>query len=283
MASTLPDRFRALPASPFADALRLRAGSLRDYAALAEHHYKAKRPATATRVLTLACDQPDVAGRFLRLAGADPPEPDRSRCERVVGVLVESMPALQCRLREAALDGRYASVCDEKARAALLNEEVRCISRVVVHPQWRGLGLAVRLTREAVNSATTVYTEALAAMGRVHPFFEKAGMTAYRRPAHEFDARLTAAMHAVGLDPVDLASSARLSRRVDELPDPKRDWLLGELHRWYRVVFGRARKRSADPGDHWRAARSRLLTEPVYYVHANRAPEPNDGRSTRPT
>lgn len=62
---------------------------------------------------------------------------------------------------------------------ALLNAEVRCISRVIVHPSFRGLGIGVGLVRHALDTATTPYTEAIAAMGWVHPLFEKAGMEAF--------------------------------------------------------------------------------------------------------
>jgi predicted N-acetyltransferase YhbS len=54
---------------------------------------------------------------------------------------------------------------------------VRTIARVIVHPQFRGLGVAARLVRRICNECPTRYVEAFAAMGDVHPFFEHAGMT----------------------------------------------------------------------------------------------------------
>jgi len=53
------------------------------------------------------------------------------------------------------------------------------ISRVVVHPIYRGCGLAVRLVRHALRTARTSRIEALAVMGAIHPFFELAGMKCY--------------------------------------------------------------------------------------------------------
>lgn len=96
--------------------------------------------------------------------------------------------------------------------ARLLNSEVRCISRVVVHPQWRGLGLAVKLVRHALETMTTPYTEALAAMGRVHPFFKLAGMAEYRRPALKDRRRLLDALRYCGVEPWELASEERMGR-----------------------------------------------------------------------
>ena len=51
------------------------------------------------------------------------------------------------------------------------------IGRLIVHPQFRSIGLSTWLVRTMCARATTRYVEAFAAMGRVHPFFTRAGMT----------------------------------------------------------------------------------------------------------
>ena len=147
---------------------------------------------------------------------------------------------------------------------------MRCISRVVVHPQWRGLGLAVRLVRHALATAVTPYTEAIAAMGKVHPFFEKAGMTAYHRPPLESTARLMAALARVGIEPVDLALYDKTQRRISALPEPDRRWFYKELNRWHKRTFVRFCYRSDDPVRQLRDAQRQLLSQPVYYLHHNR-------------
>lgn len=230
------------------DDLTLREGDAADYAALAEHHYRAQRPVTMTRVLVLEHEASSVCGRFLGRRG----EVQR------VGVLVESLPALACVLRDWALGDRYARVRDRSLRASLLNREVRCISRVVVHPQWRGRGVAVRLVREALATARTRVTEALAAMGHVNPFFERAGMAAHTRPPHERDARLAAALRCVGVAVEELAAADAAWRKILALPQTQREWIESELSRW-------CGKPQAGE-DALRAARGRLLCEPVYYV-----------------
>ncbi|MEE9211797.1 MAG: hypothetical protein V3U29_04000, partial [Phycisphaeraceae bacterium] len=169
-----------------------------------------------------------------------------------------------------ALSGRYGVWRNASQRARVLNAELRCISRVVVHPQWRGLGLAVRLVRASLDDPQTIFTESLAAMGKVHPFFERAGMQAYHRPPHVFDDRLIAALGACGFDAVDLATLDRTLERIHALPEAQHSWLLGELHRWYRRTFGRSCKHSTDPAEQLRAARQRLLCEPVYFLKDNR-------------
>lgn len=268
------------------DDLIVRAGDASDYAALARHHYLANRPATMTRVLAIEDRSPTVRDRW-RAMGGNPEEAEPSASAtggRVAAVLVESLPALSCAMRDAALPGRYTG-WRRRASARLLNEEVRCISRVIVHPQFRGLGLAVRLVREALATAATAYTEALAAMGWVHPFFRRAGMTEYRRPPHARDQRLLDALRAAGIEPWELAAPARLRRRLagaadaaderraacdaadgDAPVEPDAAALFAhELGRWA------GRRRSFE--EQLDLARRRLMVEPVYYLHTAATPE----------
>jgi len=263
--NTLTDRFHKLPAPSPAEALHARLGTRADYKQLAGFHYLANAPFSIERVLVLEDRRPTVAARF------NPQSTIRnSKC--IVGVLIESLPALSCVLRDQALGGRYRWD-DRGAAARLLNREVRCISRVVVHPQWRGLGLAVRLVRWALDTATTPYTEALAAMGRVHPFFERAGMTAYRRWPLAKDQRLLDALRYAGLEPWALARVDAMTKRLENPDDSLRSLrprsgqassglLRRELRRW---AGGRLTLRQQ-----LELARDRLLCEPVYYLHGPR-------------
>ena len=255
--TTLPQRFHSRTAAALEDSLLLREGDVTDYAALAEHHYLTARPATMTRVLVLEHAAPSISARFGR-ADAAP---------ALVAVLVESLPPLNSALRDWAMHNRYGSLRDLKARAAVLNREIRCISRVVVHPQWRGLGLAVRLVHHALATAITPVTEAFAAMGHVNPFFEKAGMIGHRRAPHAFDRRLLDAMATAGLAASQLTMPATLIAAIAQLTAPMRRLITRELVRWHRQTVGRRRDSGHDLPTIVRAARDRLLLEPVYYVH----------------
>lgn len=258
---TLCDRFRRLPAIELDKQLTLCPGAIHDYDALSQYHYRAGRPATAARVLVLKHNRPTVADRYQR----------RPARVGVVAVLVESLPVLQCRQRDWALGDRYKPITRPRQRAMLLTAELRCISRVVVHPQWRGLGLAVRLVQAALDDPQAPFTEAIAAMGKVHPFFEHAGMTAYPRPPHRHDARMVAALEKAGFDLLDLARLSHLLGSINALSGSTRRWVRHELHRWYRQTIGRSRQHSTDPRDHLLLARQQLLSEPVYYFHVNRS------------
>ncbi len=67
---------------------------------------------------------------------------------------------------------------DKSYRDKLLfaNANLRTITRVIVHPTFRSAGLAVAIVKRLCEHCLTRYVEAMAKMGRVHPFFERAGM-----------------------------------------------------------------------------------------------------------
>lgn len=259
---TGPDSLERSRPDTLDEPLRLVRGDAGDYRALASFHYRAQRPATMTRVLALRHDRPTAVGRYL----------DRRGERQTVGVLVESLPTLSCAMRDAALHNRYRPL-PPRPRAALLNDELRCISRVIVHPQWRGLGLAVRLVRAALDDSATRYTEALASMGRVHPFFERAGMTAYPRPPLPADARLTTALERAGLRPIDLASIQGTHQRIEKMSPVDHDWLMRELRHWHRNRH-RSNLAEGNLDTLLRAAQQRLAFEPLYYLHDNGKTKP---------
>jgi len=57
-----------------------------------------------------------------------------------------------------------------------LNQKLSIISRVVVYPKYRTIGLGSKLVRETLSLAGTPYVEMVAVMAKYNPFGEKAGM-----------------------------------------------------------------------------------------------------------
>lgn len=246
------------------DEVHIEQGERADYRALSAFHYKSSHPGAVTSIVRMTHRAPTVVGRYLQ----------RRDETRVVGILVRSLPHLCCRLRNIATENRYAGmrILDS---AALLNREVRCISRVVLDPQWRGLGLAVRLVRYALEHPEPTrpplaYTEALAAMGRVSPFFERAGMVRYERPlrSRAEHARLLDAMNRVGLEPPMLASRALVHNRLQQLTPDDQRWFEAELRRWRRAAgrTPRAQLEAMSLNELLLAARDMLMVVPVYYL-----------------
>ena len=254
----LSQRFEALGRDAQAPVPAIEPGTRDDYLALEPHHYRPGHPMTMMRILTIRDRRPTPADRYL----------SQRATPRPIAVLIESLPSLSCRMREAALGGRYGHL-SPKPRSALLNEELRCISRVIVDPRWRGLGLAVRLVRHALSTASTRYTEALAVMGRISPFFENAGMTPYPRPPLPTDERALAALRSADIDPRMLVLPSAMAGSIDAMDQPRHRWLLGELTRWYRTAGGRGAQRTPELPDILAAAQQRLLARPIYYLHEN--------------
>jgi len=193
--------------------------------------------------------------------------------ERVVGVIVYAMPVPNVRLRNQATGGRYTGWSDRGTALRLLNAEVRCISRVVIHPQFRGMGLATELVERTLGQAGTVLVEALAAMGRVNPFFERAGMGRYEGPGSLAGERVRAALEAVGLEAWGGEAGCRgeeggVWRAVARLGQVERDLLEREMRR-FCVGRGRRGRRLAS-GEFDEAMVDyvvrQALVRPVYYL-----------------
>ena len=267
--TTLLHRFHAIDQNDRCVQSAITQGCRADYLALKAHHYRPGNPMTMTRILTIRQTALTAADRFLNRAAKPAP----------VAVLVESLPALSCRLRDEALNGRYGHL-RPKPRSALLNQELRCISRVIVDPRYRGLSLAVQLVRHALATATTRYTEALAVMGRVSPFFERAGMIAYERPALESQQRALAALRFAGIEPNQLAMPSLVQERIEALAISSKQLLTQELTRWYRTGAGRTALKQPSLMDVLAAAQKNLLASPIYYLQENTHVQLNSAANT---
>jgi len=105
-------------------------------------------------------------------------------------------------------------------------------------------------------------------MGRVHPFFERAGMTAYPQPPTPAAERLRAALEAVGIDRRARRSGAALEAALEALPPDRRRLALREIERWARGYLG-AKNHRANRPDRRRAlalVARHLDAAPVYYL-----------------
>jgi len=89
-----------------------------------------------------------------------------------IGLCVFASPAraLKQRSRFFGLSGGWSRV-----RLQALNQQLVTLSRVVLHPTYRGAGLAAAFIRASCQSCTWPWIEALAEMGHINPFFERAG------------------------------------------------------------------------------------------------------------
>ncbi len=219
--------------------LRLRPGTIHDYDALGAFHYRAGRPATFVRVITLR-------------AAAD---------ALPAAVLVVSMPTLNGAWRRAAFPemARLLDANDKRAIARWINANLRTISRVVVEPRWRGLGLAQRLVRSYLRRPLTRCTESVATMGAYCPFFVAAGMIEHPCAMGPREARLARLLAREGVRVESLGEAVRRSARLAQ-----------DLRRWARSSRRTQRVACGDIAGIVRAAQSALLARPIAFTHVSR-------------
>jgi ABC-type lipoprotein export system ATPase subunit/GNAT superfamily N-acetyltransferase len=127
-----------------ASEMRIEEGTTRDWRELAGFHYRSHMIAAPRKIFCL------------------------KRGEELCGVIVYTYPG-------AAASGRRLVMPPMDMHE--LNRRVSQISRVVVHPKYRTIGLGVKLVHETLSRCGTEYVEMSAVMAKYNPFAEKAGMT----------------------------------------------------------------------------------------------------------
>jgi ABC-type ATPase with predicted acetyltransferase domain len=125
-------------------------GTPRDWDAFAKWHYRSHCIGFVKRVVLLKHGPTPVA----------------------VCVFCTPAASLSLRSRFFGLKGRRT-----KQSMRALNEQLWLLSRVVIHPTYRGAGLAAGFLREACATCPVDWIETLSAMGHANPVFEKAGFT----------------------------------------------------------------------------------------------------------
>jgi hypothetical protein len=231
--------------------LRIVPGASDDYRQLAHYHYRdsSSGPAAGIFALKSVSSLPGLSRRD------------------TVGVIVYSMPAAGLELRNAAT-GNFLVGLDRATQLALINKNIRCISRVIIEPRFRSLGLATRLVSETMPRMNVPIIEALAVMGMVNPFFEKAGMKPYQAPTPQRCVELIEAFSAAGIEQDALLDAEIVQQKLDALRRPAADFIEGRIRKFLQG-YGRRRDMSAGL-KRTRFILSKLTERPIYYIWFNR-------------
>ena len=123
--------------------MQIAEGTTEDWKKLASFHYRSHKIAGLRKIFCL------------------------KRGEELCGVIVYCYPPPTCFGRRLVLP---------KMSMKELNQKVSIISRVVVHPKYRSIGLGAKLVKETLRLAGTPCVELPAVMAKYNPFAEKAGM-----------------------------------------------------------------------------------------------------------
>ena len=92
--------------------------------------------------------------------------------DQAIGICVFASPAASISLRT-----RFFGLKNPLTRLGLqaLNKQLWVLQRVVLHPTYRGAGVAAEFVSRACDLCPVPWIETLSAMARVNPFFERAG------------------------------------------------------------------------------------------------------------
>ena len=155
--------------------VRTEEGTHQDWDKLKVFHYRGKRPPPPRKIFRMM------------------------RGDEVVGVIVYSYAGARCFGRKQAFG--YTPSVNE------INRDLSVISRVVVHPKYRTVGLGKRLVRDTLPNSPTPIVEMIAVMAQYNPFAEKAGMKkiAEKTPPKSC-VRTIERLRELGFDPVLMAS-----------------------------------------------------------------------------
>jgi len=131
--------------------------------------------------------------------------------EDVIGVIVITYPHLALKGRNIYTDKKYSKMSTENCKK--INEEFECIARIILHPQYRGLGLAYYFLEEYFKLSSSKYIETVAVMANYTPFFEKAGMTKVETEQDNKRSAMIQDLEQYGFN-TSLISSARYNEKI---------------------------------------------------------------------
>ncbi len=230
--------------------LQIVPGCLDDYKELARYHYRDSR-----------------LGPFAAIFAIRPGKTLGAQLgTNTVGVIVYTMPSPALELRNIATDNLFAGF-DRSTRLALINKNIRCIGRVIIEPRFRSLGLASRLVRQTMSEMNVPIVEAMAVMGLVNPFFEKAGMEAFTGKMPARCVQMLEAFSTVGIERDILISPKKVQQKLDAMKQPEAEFIDIQIKN-FLASYGKRRHSQPCP-ERTRFVLSKLTARPVYYIWFN--------------
>ncbi len=225
-------------------------GKREDYLSLAGYHYRSGEMGPYTSIFVLREKHP------IRKIFSDP-----------VGVIVYRMPQIHFAPRKHVFADQIAAGASTQLQTRLVNANIRCISRVVLDPRYRGLGLAARLVRETLPRSQVKVIEAAAVMGRVNPFFQKAGMKRVAAPMTAKKKTMIETLAYAGTEPAQYLDPQKVHDRLAKGKPEIRRLVDRQIKR-----FLSAYRHKGDMEDSPRRTAfvlKQLGTRPVYYYWIN--------------
>jgi len=197
----------------------------------------------------------------------------------LIGCLVIGNPMLNLKGRNIYTKGLFSKNTSDIAKQ--INKEFDVISRVVIHPKYRAIGLSYYLIKEYIEKhCKAKFVESLAKMGKYSRFFERAGLTRVDIPEEMQDKKYLEDLQKIidlGFDK-DMIRSWRYVKEVYEtLSEDKRkefDEIYQKFLRNYKSTHGGSVSDiiaiKLQGNDNFYKRFSKLLrTDPTYYIYDN--------------
>ena len=231
--------------------LKIVEGGIADYKPLARFHYRAGKTGAVAKVYKIIDTHPM-----------------RSQIEPVVGVIIYAMPVINVQMRNAATGGLFCKFGRNNTAMDFINANVRTIGRVVIEPRYRSLGLAHGLIEETMPLLNVPYIEALAVMGKVNPFFQKAGMMKFEAGEPMRSVKLKQALSVVGIEEQDFVDIERTDGKLQNLKSKGKAFIEKEIAA-FLAAYGRRGRNLPDCAARTEFILSKLSDRPVYYLWRN--------------
>jgi hypothetical protein len=239
---------------PLLSQVSYRRGTINDWQALKHLHYAADDPATVHSY------------HALDLPGHDGP----------AAVALMSYPDLHSAARNIATDDAY-KIAGSKRQAMKVNREVLKLSRLVVAPGLRGIGLTHLIIGALIDNLNCRWIECVTAMGRYSTFLERAGFREVPQQSHPIEAKLQEFAENERVPETHLIDPQKLIDWSESLSVRKRRDFRKLAWRYFHhfVIHRRTRKSPAKvvPGpndprwkDVWMLISRRLAERPAYYI-----------------
>jgi len=202
------------------DNVRIEKGGIEDYKKLSRFHYRNRDKEESGGLRIKDCYKLLFEGTL-------------------IGVIVYSRSYLNLKPRNLVFGERYVYTSGDQYKARLINEEIARISRVVIHPKFRGIGLGGLLVKETLPKVNAKVVEVLAVMAKYNPFFEKAGMVRvdYKRDETSAEKEIRGFLTAHSFDFAFIRSRNYCNDFFNRLNDQDRRVLLGFLSEFARQPF----------------------------------------------
>jgi len=142
--------------------------------------------------------------------------------KELIGCMVIGYPMINLKGRNIYTNNKYSKTTSENLK--IINNEFEVISRVIIHPKYRGIGLSYYLINKYIMELTkSKYIETIAVMAKYNPFFEKAGLKRIETNKDEKYEQMLLKIISLGFNKDKLRSWKYIKEIYNTLNEEKKD------------------------------------------------------------